>query len=141
MFLNRLKTCFYENGISIVAQANNARNEAYRNTLAIQALAAKCDAAESHYKFGQHSAEDYLKLAASHFDNDKIIEILRITAEEDEKEAAAIAASGSNQSSLDDREMALAEDEDLSDMDEGSWESEDWTQQEGKNIKLYHYYY
>ena len=76
-------------------------------------------------------------MAASHFDNDKIIEILRITAEEDEKEAAAIAASGSNQSSLDDREMALAEDEDLSDMDEGSWESEDWTQQEGKNIKLY----
>ena len=83
---------FYENGISIVAQANNARNEAYRTTLAIQEFAAKANSAEVLYKHGEYTAEDYLKLAATHFDTDKIVTILHTYAEEEEKASAVNAA-------------------------------------------------
>ena len=91
-FMNRLKTCFYEHAISIVAQANSARNEAYRSTLIIQDFAARANAAEVLYKHGTYNAEDYLKLAATHFDTDRVVTLLQNYAEEEEKDSALEAA-------------------------------------------------
>ena len=137
--MNRLKTCFYENGISIVAQANNARNEAYRTTLAIQEFAAKANSAEVLYKHGEYTAEDYLKLAATDFDTNKIVTILHTYAEEEEKASAVNAATPEQPNQVntanedfDERALEIAEDEDLSDLDEiGDYTNALWPEETG----------
>lgn len=146
-FMNRLKTNVYENGVTLVAQVNQGNAVKAKATLAAQRLSERAKTIEQNYTDDLITPEDVLKIAACHFDDDKLVDVLRNLVDKEDNEAARAelnsaptppaptpAAQTSNSSSAneDERSQALLEDPDLTDMDSEDWPVSDWLQSDAE---------
>lgn len=75
-FMNRLKTSAFEQGFNVIAAANAGKLDKCRVTLAAQKLAEKAAVAEQEYRDGLKTAADLLRLAAVHYDDTALIDLL-----------------------------------------------------------------
>ena len=75
-FMNRMRTLLFENTIAVISQVNQGKAEKYRATAAARRLVERSETVESLYRDGLKSAEGLLKEAASHYDQDQVIEIM-----------------------------------------------------------------
>ena len=84
LFMNRLQTTIYENSISVVAQVNAGRQTKYRATLEAQRLARRAVQVEQNYDEGLLTPTEVLQIASVHYDDDKLIEVFRQAADEED---------------------------------------------------------
>ena len=84
LFMNRLQSNIYENSISLVAQVNAGRQTKYRATLEAQRLAKRARQVEENYDEGLLSATEVLQNASVHYNDDRLIEVFRQAADNEE---------------------------------------------------------
>ena len=84
LFMNRLQTNIYENGVSVVAQVNAGRQTKYRATLEAQRLARRALQVEQNYDEGLLTPTEVLQIASVHYDDDRLIEVMRQAADNEE---------------------------------------------------------
>ena len=84
LFMNRLQTNIYENGVSVVAQVNAGRQNKYRATLEAQRLARRALQVEQNYDEGLLTPTEVLQIASVHYDDDRLIEVMRQAADNEE---------------------------------------------------------
>ena len=82
--MNRLQSNIYENSISLVAQVNVGRQKKYRATLEAQRLAKRARQVEENYDEGLLSATEVLQNASVHYNDDRLIEVFRQAADNEE---------------------------------------------------------
>ena len=75
-FMNRMRTLLFENTISVISQVSQGKGEKYRATAAARRLVERSETVENLYRDGLKSAEGLLKEAASHYDQDHVIEVM-----------------------------------------------------------------
>ena len=84
LFMNRLQSNIYENSISLVAQVNAGRQTKYRATLEAQRLDRRARTVEENYNNGLLSATEVLQNASVHYNDDRLIEVFRQAADNEE---------------------------------------------------------
>ena len=75
-FMNLLKTLFYENGICVINQVTQGRAEKHPQTTAARRLNQRSEKVEADYRDKSINAEKLLKEAASHYDEDRLMEVM-----------------------------------------------------------------
>lgn len=78
LFLNRLNTAVFEQGMNVVAQANAGKQvvKVGGHTQAARKLAEKAAKAEEDYAAGHISATELVRRVASHYDDEKVLDVL-----------------------------------------------------------------
>ena len=80
--MNKLKTAVYEHSMSIVAQTNQGKAQKNKATIAARQLADRAKFVEFCYKKNTITAEDVLKNAAAHYDDNNVMDALANVSEE-----------------------------------------------------------
>jgi len=78
LFLNRLNTAVFEQGINVVAQANAGKqvDKVSGQSQAARRLAEKAAKAEEDYAAGHISPTELVRRVASHYDDEKTLDVL-----------------------------------------------------------------
>ena len=84
--MNSLRCSVYQSGISIVAQNEAGRASKQKATLAAQKLNEKSRDIELKYLSGLVCPAEVLQQAAAHYDDDKLHEILRASADHEQEQ-------------------------------------------------------
>lgn len=134
--MNRLKVVFFENGITLIAQSKFGKTTVSKLTSTAQSLVDKSREAEFQYSAGILSASALLRLAANHYDDDKVITVLNDLTNVDKNVNSDVCEPPSpeeqrleNDMSINDRDWILTQDPDLTDIGIHtlSWETSNWT--------------
>ena len=83
LFLNRVKASVFETSANNVAQANNGKSDKVARRKAARKLCEKAAASEDLYAEGNMSATDLMRLVASHYDDEKLLDVLARMDEDD----------------------------------------------------------
>lgn len=136
-FMNRLRILFFESGVNLIAQGNGGKAFQYKGTLAAQQLVDLSRDAEQLYTNGTMSAAALLRTAADHYNEEKVVDVLRIyTAEPQDTPTTESLPENlralEDDMSIDDRMWYLTQDPDLMDIgtQSMSWTTSMWTMPE-----------
>lgn len=83
LFLNRVKTSVFETSANNVAQTNSGRSDKGASGKAARKLCDKAASSEDLYAQGNMSATDLMRLVASHYDDEKLLDVLARMDEDD----------------------------------------------------------
>jgi hypothetical protein len=125
MFMNRLQMLFFEDGNNLLIQSNAGKSTKRKKALIQEALNEKSRHAEDAYAANKMSASELLRQAANHFDDDKVIDVFRASADMDITESKPSRdpdeAAIEDDINFDERMWVLSQDPDLTDIGINSW--------------------